>query len=120
LTAVDLLSPEALGRLRPLLFSLIRKTLEQLDSAWEYTMDIPRREARLRLACLLPILFGLKTLKLVSTSDRLLDPSVFVKISRWDVYGTIGLAFCLVRSDSLLTHTFKKLRNAVSRTLPAQ
>jgi farnesyl-diphosphate farnesyltransferase len=120
LSAAELLSPDALPRLRPLLFSLVRQTLEHLDCAWEYTMSIPGREARLRLACLLPILFALKTLRLVASSDRLLDPSASVKISRLEVYKTIGLDLCIVRSDSLLTYTFRRLRNSVSRIVSAQ
>ncbi len=120
LSTAELLSPQALPRLKPLLLSLIRQTLEHLDCAWEYTMDIPPQEMRLRLACLLPILFALKTLKLVASSDQLLDPSVSVKISRLDVYRTIGLALCLVRSNSLLTHIFRRLRNSVSTTISAQ
>lgn len=117
LSTAELLSPQAIPRLRPLLRSLIRQTLEHLDCAWEYTADIPRQEMRLRLACLLPILFALKTLKLVSASDQLLDPSVTLKISRLDVYRTIGLALCIVRSNSLLTRIFRKLRNSVSTTV---
>jgi farnesyl-diphosphate farnesyltransferase len=119
LSAMELLSPQALPRLRPLLHSLIRQTLEHLDRAWEYTMEIPRQEPRLRLACLLPILLALKTLKLVASSDQLLDPSVSVKISRLDVYKTVGLALCLVRSNSLLTHIFRRLRNSISITVSA-
>ena len=107
LSAVELLSPQALPRLRPLLHSLIRQTLEHLDRAWEYTMEIPRQEPRLRLACLLPILLALKTLRLVASSDQLLDPSVSVKISRLDVYKTVGLALCLIRSNSL-TRIFRR------------
>jgi farnesyl-diphosphate farnesyltransferase len=119
LSADELLSPQTLPHLRPLLLVLIRQAVEHLDCAWDYTMEIPHRETRLRLACILPILFGLKTLKLVASSDRLLDPSVSVKISRLDVYKTIGLAFCIVRSDSLSTRIFKGLRNAISSTISA-
>lgn len=119
LSTADLLSPQTLPRLRPLLFSLIRQTLEHLDCAWEYTMEIPHQEMRLRLACLLPILFALKTMKLVASSDQFLDPSASLKISRFDVYKTIGLALCLVRSNSLLTHIFRRLRNSIAITISA-
>jgi len=120
LTAIDLLSPQTLPRLRPVLFSLIRQTLEHLDCAWEYTMAIPRQELRLRIACLLPILLALKTLRLVSASDRLLEPSAVLKISRLDVYATIGLAFCICWSDSLLTRLFRRLRSLVTTGPPSE
>jgi len=120
LSTAELLSHQALPRLRPLLFNLIRQTLEHLDCAWEYTMDIPRQEMRLRLACLLPILFALKTLKLIASSDQFLDSSVSLKISRLDVYKTIGSALCLVRSNFLLTNIFRKLRNSISTIVSAR
>ena len=119
LSAPDLLSPQTLPRLRPLLFSLIHQTLGYLDSAWEYTMAIPRQEMRLRLSCLLPVLFALKTLRLVSSSDRFLEPSVSLKISRWEVYWTIGLALCLSWSDALLTRLFRRRRGSVAIGLPS-
>ena len=114
LNVSDLLSPQTHPRVRPLLFSLIRQTLEHLDCAWRYTMAIPRQEIRLRLACLLPILFALKTLRLVAASDQLFEPSAVLKISRLNVYATIGLALCLCWSDSLLTRLFSRLRSSVS------
>jgi farnesyl-diphosphate farnesyltransferase len=62
-----------------------------LDQEWLYTMAIPRRELRLRLACMWPILFAGETLRLVSGSAALLDPSVNVKMSKRRVYGIMAL-----------------------------
>ena len=58
----DLLNPAALPRVRPLLDALIDEALLRLDEGRAYTLAVPRREARLRLASLWPLLIGLGTL----------------------------------------------------------
>src|SRR5207249_10527403 len=77
--------------LRPLLRKLVTTALDHLDQGWLYTMAIPRREVRLRLACMWPILFAGATLQLVSTSSDLLDPTVTLKISKGQVYRIMAL-----------------------------
>lgn len=87
----DLLNRESLSNLRPLLRKLVTTALDHLDQGWLYTMAIPRREVRLRLACMWPILFAGATLQLVSTSSDLLDPTVTLKISKGQVYRIMAL-----------------------------
>jgi len=87
----DLLRKESLPRLRPVLTQLVAVALEHLDQGWLYAMAIPRREVRLRLACMWPILFAGGTLRLVSTSPELLNPSVTLKISKGQVYRIMAL-----------------------------
>ncbi|HEX3204393.1 MAG TPA: phytoene/squalene synthase family protein [Nitrospiraceae bacterium] len=86
-----LLDPGNRHRFRPVLLDLLRMAREHLDQGWLYTMAIPRRELRLRLACMWPILFAGETLRLVSFAPALLDPSVNVKMSKRRVYGIMGL-----------------------------
>ena len=43
LRPADLLKPDALPQLRPVLTRLLRVALEHLDQGWLYTMAIPRR-----------------------------------------------------------------------------
>ncbi|MCA9470862.1 MAG: squalene/phytoene synthase family protein [Nitrospirales bacterium] len=105
LQAQDLFHPDNFTRFRPVLRQLIAKALDHLDHGWQYTMAIPRSEVRLRLACMWPILIGLRTLQQLSVSDKLLDPHVSVKVSRGEVYrmmaattftggcGTVGTAY---------------------------
>ncbi len=96
----DLLDQNNLPRFRPVLSKLIRLAVEHLDQGWLYTMSIPRREARLRLACMWPILSAGESLKLVMNSTDLLNPAVKVKIPRSKVYqimamttGTVGCGY---------------------------
>src|SRR6185436_17378552 len=70
----QLLDPDMVGRVRPLLDALLNLTLSHYREGWAYTLAIPRREWRLRLACAWPLLIGLSTLALISRSEQLLDP----------------------------------------------
>ena len=109
----DLLRKESLPRLRPVLTKLVAVALEHLDQGWLYTMAIPRREVRLRLACMWPILFAGGTLRLVSTSPELLDPSVTLKISKGQVYRLMALTTLTGASCSLWTTYWGRLRKKI-------
>jgi farnesyl-diphosphate farnesyltransferase len=91
LTPADLLSKESLPKFRPVLRRLAGMARDHLDQGWIYTMAIPRREIRLRLSCMWPILSAGETLRLVLASDDLLDPAATVKISRGTVYRMMAL-----------------------------
>jgi farnesyl-diphosphate farnesyltransferase len=81
-----LLEPSTITNIRPILHELLALTFDHYRWGWAYTLAIPRREIRMRLACAWPLLIGCRTLDLVARADNLLDPSVTVKISRAAVY----------------------------------
>lgn len=87
----DLLDQRNLPRFRPVLTTLVRLAVEHLDQGWLYTMAIPRREVRLRLSCMWPILSAGESLKVVMMSPDLLAPSARVKIPRSTVYRIMAL-----------------------------
>jgi farnesyl-diphosphate farnesyltransferase len=91
LTPADLLDPGQLPQFRPVLRTLIKLAVSHLDQGWLYTMAIPRREIRLRLACMWPILSAGESLKLVQRSPDLLNPAVRVKIPRNRAYRIMAL-----------------------------
>jgi farnesyl-diphosphate farnesyltransferase len=91
LSPADLLTQSNLARFRPILLQLARLTVEHLDQGWAYTMAIPRLEIRQRLACMWPILLAGETLKRVTASSSLLDPSVNIKAPRNVVYRVLSL-----------------------------
>lgn len=99
--------------LRPLLAYLIRLTLYHLEGGWQYILAIPRREVRLRLACLWPHLFAIRTLDRIYHADDLLNPRATVKITRREVYFTMVLTSVLVCSNSLLTRYYERLRSSL-------
>jgi farnesyl-diphosphate farnesyltransferase len=114
LTPPDLLDPRSISRVTPLLRTLVRLTLSHYREGWEYTLAIPRREIRMRLACAWPLLIGLKTLALVSRAQNLLDPATVVKISRKEVVRVLGNSVSLVGSNWALTRYSRRLLARVS------
>jgi farnesyl-diphosphate farnesyltransferase len=91
LTPSDLLNQDNSDRLKPILRKLIGLARDHLDQGWMYTLAIPRRELRLRLACMWPILFAGQTLRRVGDSAVLLDPSVNIKMPKGQVYRIMAL-----------------------------
>ena len=114
LRPADLLDPATLPKFRPVLTRLLRIALEHLDQGWLYTMAIPRREVRLRLACAWPILFAVKTLQRVSVSPSLLDPGVTLKMTRGEVYRVVALTTGMLGCERLLTGYYGHLRKRVA------
>ncbi|RFU48539.1 phytoene/squalene synthase family protein [Paraburkholderia sp. DHOC27] len=102
LTPQDLLAPSNSLRAQPLLFELVRMTLDHFRAAVDYTLAIPAFSVRLRLACLWPVLIGLETLLLLVQNEHWLDPVQVSKIQRNKVYQVIGGSLPLVASDALL------------------
>src|SRR5262249_60324097 len=78
----DLLEPGGAARARPLYRRLLGLTLEHYDVAWDYTLAIPRREWRMRLACAWPLLIGLATLAALPAHPTPLRASAPVQIPR--------------------------------------
>jgi farnesyl-diphosphate farnesyltransferase len=87
----DVLDPNNDRAINPVLSKLIGIARDHLDQGWLYTMAIPRREIRLRLACMWPILFAGETLRLLQASADVLNPDVNVKISKGQVYRIMAL-----------------------------
>lgn len=95
----DLLDPGVMPRARPLVDALIQDALTCLDAGRAYTLAVPRREARLRLACLWPLLIGLGTLARLRRAENLLDPAVTVKVPRAEVRRVLARSLALVWTD---------------------
>ena len=102
LSPQDLLVPGNSLRAQPLLFELVRLTLDHFREAVEYTLAIPAFSVRLRLACLWPVLIGLETLFLLVHNDAWLDPAKVSKIQRNKVYQVIAYSVPVVASNTVL------------------
>ena len=110
----DLLNAASLPRVRPLLDALIDEALLRLDEGRAYTLAVPRREARLRLASLWPLLIGLGTLARLRRAENLLNPAVTVKVSRGEVRWLLARSLALVWSDRGLSAWARHLAAAAS------
>jgi len=110
----DLLDPKASARLQPLVARLIADTLDQLRQGLAYTLAVPRREPRLRLACAWPLLIGLATLARLARTESLLDPDVVVKVPRPEVRRQLVLSTALVGSNHGLRLYAERLAGRMS------
>lgn len=113
LQPADLLEPTVIGKVKPLLRSLLALTLEHYQEGWAYTLAIPRYEVRMRLACLWPLFIGLQTLALLERSPNLLDPGVVVKVPRGAIYGIVARSFAMIGSDAALDRYYRRLYRSV-------
>lgn len=105
----ELLQPETLSRIQPLLNALLNETLDFYRDGWAYTLAIPPQEWRLRLACAWPLLIGVSTLAMVKNSRCLLDPAVRVKIARTQVYAIVLRSLSVVWSNRALDRYYSQL-----------
>lgn len=105
----DLLLPEASLKARPLLKSLVRNTLDHFREATDYTLAIPRRCVRLRLACLWPILIGLETLLLLVHNSAWLDPIQPSKVKRSTIYQLMACSLPVIGSNAMVRIWVKRL-----------
>jgi farnesyl-diphosphate farnesyltransferase len=119
LSPQDLMAPANAVRAQPLLFELVRKTLDHYREAVEYTLAIPGFSIRLRLACLWPILIGLETLLLLVHNDDWLDPKKVSKVKRNDVYQLIACSVPLAPSNALVRIWTERLIGRIEARLEA-
>ncbi len=80
----DLLDPAAMSRFRPLYDRYLQKAEEYLSAGRQYTLALPFRCLRVRLACAWPLLIGLKTLGQLRLAN-VLDGGNRVKVSRAEI-----------------------------------
>jgi farnesyl-diphosphate farnesyltransferase len=69
---------------------VVREAAEYLDRAMEYTLLLPRGAPRLRLFCLWPIFFALRTLVRVWGEERVLTGGYKIRITRPEVRQIVG------------------------------
>ena len=113
LTQGDLLCKDNLPKVKPILDKLVRLALEHLDQGWLYTLAIPRREVRLRLACMWPILFAGATLQRISASPDWLDATAQLKMPKGQVYRIMALTILTGGCGYVGTALWGKLRKQV-------
>jgi farnesyl-diphosphate farnesyltransferase len=115
----DLLTAEGARRARPLLKRLLALALDHYDAAWRYTLAIPRREWRMRLACAWPLLIGQETLHTLAAHDNPLAAQSPVKISRADVRAILaGSALTVWSNRALAAGATRRRARIVSHLAP--
>lgn len=80
----DLLLSQNEARLRPVFNQWLARAEDHLRAGWAYTLALPARWARVRLACAWPILIGVATLQKLK-DENVLDSARRIKASRLEV-----------------------------------
>lgn len=119
LTVESMMAPGSSSRARPVLVELMATALAHYRAAADYTFSIPRLSIRLRLACLWPILIGLKTLRLLAANEAWLDPAHISKVSRNDVYRLVAGSTAVVCFDSVLRGWIERMMREIEAALGA-
>ena len=84
LATSDLLEPANMDRFRPLHHEYIARAEDHLDAAVAYIEMLPHREYRVRLATILPVIIGQRTLALVRAGNAL-DIDGRIKVQRKEI-----------------------------------
>ena len=113
----ELTNPAIFPRLRPLIIHLTWHTLDHLDQACQYVLQLPPKAWRLRLSCMWPLLFAVQTLEVICRSEVLLYPEARVKISRGVVYHTIFRSLWCLIAPNMLAKYYAFLRQRLTATL---
>jgi farnesyl-diphosphate farnesyltransferase len=113
-TAEDLRDGRGRDRLRPILADCLAWTLSHYRAGWEYTLSVPRRLPRLRLACAWPLLIGLRTLGLLARSPDPYAPGTRHKASRAEVKTILRRSAARILSNRALERMYGDLERDVS------
>jgi len=109
ITPEDLLDPRCKEQAAQVMSQLIAKARAHLRDALDYCLALPRSQYRIRLFCLTPLFFAVRTLRLAANDPRLLDPGHKVKISRAEVYRTIRMTFVVAPNNHLVRAYYRAL-----------
>ena len=84
LEPAGLLERSAMERFRPIYSAYLGQAEDHLAAGWQYTVAMPFRCVRVRLACAWPLLIGARTLRLLRFGN-VLDDRKGMKISRTEI-----------------------------------
>lgn len=115
LTPEDLLDPDSVARLRPVLRTWLGWGLEHLESGAEYVHALDG--LRLRAAVAWPLLLSLKTLAMVAKSPELLKVEARVKVSRGQVYGLVAATPWTLSSNGRFQRRYDRTRKELVSAL---
>ena len=103
------LEPDHAPAAQAVMAELIAKAQRHLDDARDYCMALPRSQYRMRIFCLTPLYFAVRTLNLARHDPRLLDPDHKVKITRPEVKRTIRDTFLVAPNNHLVRQYYRRL-----------
>jgi farnesyl-diphosphate farnesyltransferase len=114
LTRQSVFSSRSSMRSREMVGELIDLALSYLDGAVQYIVDIPKAELRIRLACLLPLFWALRTLLHLKNNLDAFFNKEKIKISRAMLGQELCFAHVSALSNQLLKRRYHILRQAIT------
>jgi farnesyl-diphosphate farnesyltransferase len=108
-TPEQLLDPNAARESELVMSLLIAKAKRHLKDALEYCTSLPRSAYRIRLFCLTPLFFAVRTLHKAERDPQLLDPKHKVKITRGEVYRILCTTYVLAPNNHLVRAYYRQL-----------
>lgn len=112
----DLQQITSWGTLKPLYNKYLDHALEHYRAALTYILEIPKSELRVRVACIVPVWIGLKTIALLREGTNPLDPHHRIRIARSSVYRILLNAFVMGRWNKFVEAETLKLLTSASRS----
>jgi len=113
--------PENRKQAQEVMNVLIKKAVKSLNRALLYSILIPKQEPRMRIFCVMPILFAIKTLAVaVENTDDLLNADGAVKVNREDVKKTINFVALNCVWDYQLVVAYEKDLKRIEKALGIQ
>jgi farnesyl-diphosphate farnesyltransferase len=94
---------------------MIKNAVKKLDNGVEYTLLLPKRDFTVRIFCLWPLFFAIKTLLKVKENKRGLLEKKTIKINRKTVKFIMFITSALVFSNTLLRLYYRILRKRILR-----
>lgn len=108
----DLLDPEKMKRLRPVVCKWICRAVEQLDLSEKFLSSIPKTNLALRAAFIWPVYWAMDTLQETAKAN-LLDPSCRPKIKRSRIYSTMAATPPLLLSNTAFARGYRFRRETL-------
>ena len=106
----ELLEPSKQAQAQAVMSALIAKAQQHLDDALQYCITLPRSAYRIRLFCLTPMYFALRTLHRARHDPHLLNPDHKVKISRREVYAILRNTSLVAPNNFLVRQYYRRLK----------
>ncbi|OGR62491.1 MAG: hypothetical protein A2X31_08815 [Elusimicrobia bacterium GWB2_63_22] len=108
----DLLSPEAMPRLREITARWASWAVDRLDQCEAFMTAIPKTELALRAAVIWPVYWAMDTLE-EATRANLLDPADRPRIKRGRIYSTIAATPPLLLSNTAFARGYRFRRETL-------
>ncbi len=120
LTHSSIFEKENAARAEMMFNELIENAVAHLDRALDYILLIPKEETRIRLFCMLPLFWALRTLEKIQENTLALLGSEKIKISRGLIRKEYFLAIINMNSNRLTRWHYQNIRKSFTPLLAAR